>query len=356
MSPSLTFLAGEKALETIREKGLDPGMIRVIAGAAGGPKWIVLSGLDRYIFSQWLTSSEKPVHLLGSSIGAYRFGAAMRRDPEAAIERLLDAYIHQAYQGKPSAKEVTDKGAEIIQDYLDDDGVSEVLSHPFFRLNVLSVRCKGPTASENKTIMVPGLVAAALANVVSRNHLRFFFTRTLFYDPRDIPPFYTMNHLPTDRVPLSPENLRLSILASGSIPMVMSGVSDIPGTAGGMFRDGGMVDYHMDIPYGIPEGIVLFPHYTDRIVPGWLDKKLSWRKPCREHVKNLLLVCPSRDFISKLPCAKIPDRDDFKTFFGKDKDRFAYWKAVAERSRELSDEFSDAVLSGKIRQLVRPLA
>ncbi|MFA6011236.1 MAG: patatin-like phospholipase family protein [Desulfobacteraceae bacterium] len=355
MSSKLTYLAGSKALATIKEKGLTPDMIRVMAGAAGGPKWIILSGLDRYIFSSWLTESEKPVHLLGSSIGAYRFAAAMRKNPEAAIDRLLDAYIHQAYVGKPTAQEVTDKGAEIIYDYLDDQGVREVLSHPFFRLNILAVKCLNLTASERKAIMIPGLIGAALANVVSRNNLKYFFRRTLFYDGRTKPPFYHMNQFPVDRVPLSPENLRISILASGSIPIVMSGIEDIPGTTGGMFRDGGVLDYHMDIPYGIKDGIVLFPHYTDRIVPGWLDKQLKHRKPDKVNMENLLLICPSRDFIATLPYAKIPDRNDFKLFFRRDDERFAYWITAAERSRELADEFCDVVATGKIRKLVRPL-
>ncbi len=355
MSSKLTYLAGSGALKTIRDNGLDPTMIRVIAGAAGGPKWIVLSGLDRYIFPHWLTASEKPVHLLGSSIGAYRFAAAMRSNPEDAIERLLDAYILQAYRGKPAAKDVTDKGADIIEDYLGADGPQEVLAHPFFRLNILAARSRHLTASERKAVMIPGLAGAVAANLVRRSSLKYFFTRTLFYDSRTPPPFFGMNTFPTDRVPLCPENMKPAILGSGAIPIVMTGVKDIPGAPRGVYRDGGVMDYHLDIPYNVTDGIVLFPHYTDRVVPGWLDKHLPYRKPDRTHMENVLLVSPSREFIASLPNARIPDRNDFKTYFNRDADRFACWRAVAGRSRELADQFCEDVASGKIRERVRPL-
>jgi len=45
----LVFLAGDRALEAIRSRGLSPEDVEVVAGAAGGPKWLILSRLDRLI-------------------------------------------------------------------------------------------------------------------------------------------------------------------------------------------------------------------------------------------------------------------------------------------------------------------
>lgn len=355
MNEKLSFYAGEKALVQIRDKGLSPEMVTVMAGAAGGPKWLVLYGLDHYIFSTWLAERTAPLYLLGSSIAVFRFSAVMAGSPGASLDRLLEAYIHQAYTGKPSPETVSEKSMDIIEAYLGNGGASRVLAHPFLRLNILTDRCKGLAASERKALQMTGLVAAALANLTGRRHLRHFFERTLFYDSRDTAPFHTMSDFPTQTVPLTPANLAPAILASGSIPLVMSGISHIPGTDGGTYRDGGMMDYHLDIPYGIDEGLVLFPHYTNRITPGWLDKTLAWRKPRKEHMDRLVMVCPSRSFIQNLPYAKIPDRKDFYLFQGKDPDRFAYWKTVADQSRHLADDFADAVESNRIRDRVQPL-
>jgi hypothetical protein len=354
MTEKLMFYAGEKALETLREQGLTPDRVRVMAGAAGGPKWLVLYGLDRFLFSSWFTGRTTPLYLIGSSIGAFRFCTAMNRDPIAAIDRLLDAYIHQQYTEKPSPEEISVESRAIIEKALGQTGTADVLSHPFLRLNFIAARCRGLSADDRKIPQLLGLIGAVLGNLISRKTLGFFFERALFYDSRNPAPFHAMNNVPTRRIPLTRDNLCDAVLASGSIPMIMSGIRDIEGTEGGTFRDGGLLDYHLDIPYGLDQGIVLFPHYTDRIIPGWLDKSLKYRKPDKQHLKNMLMICPSKPFIESLPCAKIPDRNDFYVFKDNDNERFKTWQAVADRSRELADDFAEAVDSGSIKDRVRP--
>ena len=67
----LVFLAGERALETIRSQGLRPDDVNVLAGAAGGPKWLTLGHLNRALFGSWFQGRRQPLYLLGSSIGAF---------------------------------------------------------------------------------------------------------------------------------------------------------------------------------------------------------------------------------------------------------------------------------------------
>ncbi|HPQ45082.1 MAG TPA: hypothetical protein PKZ42_12750 [Syntrophales bacterium] len=356
MSEHLSFSAGEKALKIIREGGLGPDQIRVVAGAAGGPKCLILGHLDGTIFSNWLADRREPLFLLGSSAAAWRFASVSQEKPLEAIERFQTTYVHQHYSEKPSTEEITNESIAFLNIFLGDRGEKEILSHPYLRLNVMSTRCRGLTASDRKGVLLPGLVIAALLNIVSRRSLGLFFERTLLYDSRNTPPFFDMDDFPIRKVPLTAENFRAALLASGSIPVIMSRVTDIPGARQGSYRDGGIIDYHMDVPFTHDgNGIVLFSHYTNRIVPGWFDKHLSWRKPDRSHVENLLLLHPTDTFIQKLPYGKIPDRKDFDLFKGRDDERMDYWNKAIEASRRLSEEFLDAVESGKIRELVRPL-
>ncbi|RPJ78596.1 MAG: patatin-like phospholipase family protein, partial [Deltaproteobacteria bacterium] len=88
MNRWLSIFAGKKALLHIREQGLSQEDVSVIAGAAGGPKWLVLNQLDRMIFSYWLRNRKKPLYLLGSSIGSWRFAAASQKDPIEAMDRF----------------------------------------------------------------------------------------------------------------------------------------------------------------------------------------------------------------------------------------------------------------------------
>jgi hypothetical protein len=154
---------------------------------------------------------------------------------------------------------------------------------------------------------------------------------------------------------LSSGNFKDALLASGSIPLVMSGVSNIDGARPGIYRDGGMIDYHMDLPYRLSdEEIVLMPHYTDHIIPGWLDKKLPWRKPAAANMANVVMIAPTREFVQQLPNAKIPDRSDFKRYFQKDQERFAAWNNVVEMCRPPAEAFMELVESGRIRDKIQP--
>ena len=67
----------------------------VIAGAAGGPKGLILGPLDRFVFGQWLPQSAQPVDLVGASIGAWRMATACLPDAVSAFERLEHDYIRQ---------------------------------------------------------------------------------------------------------------------------------------------------------------------------------------------------------------------------------------------------------------------
>ena len=70
---------------------------------------------------------------------------------------------------------------------------------------------------------------------------------------------------------------------------------------------------------------------------------------------KVVLVAPSKRFVESLPYGKISDRKDFKTFFRKDDERIRYWKKVVEKSKRLADEFFEAIESGRIRAITKPL-
>ena len=356
MQDKLVFLAGARALEKVRDGGLCPDDIKIVAGAAGGPKWLILGQLDRVLFGQWFKGRTDPLFLLGSSIGSWRFAAVSRREPVAALDRFQSAYIHQAYTAKPTPGEVSRKSRDIMDAYLGENGVEEVLSHPFQYLSLFAARGRHLLADDRGIPLLLGLIGAVCANALSRRLLKYFFSQTLFSDVRLAPPFKQTNPSRVSHANLKHANLKDALLASGSIPCLMKGMRNIIGAPTGTYRDGGAVDYHLDVPYGLKgNGIVLFPHYTDRIIPGWLDKKLSWRKPSPANMADVLLLAPSPAFVSRLPLGKISDRNDFYRFAGDDQGRFNYWKKVAVAGKELAEDFSEAVASDNIRKRVRPL-
>jgi hypothetical protein len=356
MSPNIDIFAGKNALSLIRDGGLVPDMVEVAAGAAGGPKWLILYHLDKLIFSSWITRRTRPLFLIGSSIGAWRFAALSQKDPSASLQKFKEAYIHQAYSEKPTPEEVTRETRRIMNTFLDDSGIHEILNHPYFRLNFMAVFCKPIAASDHPALLAPAILSSAFMNLIDRRLLKWFYKRALFYHPKSIPPFMNMNQFPVIKTSLNDKNIRDALLATGSIPLVMSRVKNIPGAPLGVYRDGGIIDYHLDIDFiNRNDKIVLYPHYMGRIIPGWFDKKLPHRKPDPNRIASVLMISPSRDFVSKLPLGKISDRNDFFLFKGKDKERIAYWKKVLAMGKHLAEDFHDALESGRIRHLVQPL-
>jgi Patatin-like phospholipase len=353
---TLVIKAGPKALALIRDEGLRPERIRVLAGAAGGPKWLVLYHLDRLLFSSFFKARTHPLHFIGSSIGAWRFAALSQPDPLDALDRFREAYIHQTYATAPTAAEVTAESRKVMDRYLPEETIPEILAHPWCRVNLLTVRCRHLTDREDKPGMAMGLAGAVASNLVGRRYLSYFFQRTLFHDPRNLPPLDNHDTIPFNRSSLNSRNFKDALLASGSIPLVMSGVSNIAGARPGIYRDGGMIDYHMDLPYRLPDNdMVLMPHYTDHIIPGWLDKKLPWRKPTAANMAHVVMIAPTKEFVQQLPNAKIPDRSDFKHYFQKDRERFTAWDKVVEMCRPPAEAFMELIESGRIRKEVQPI-
>jgi hypothetical protein len=374
---SLIVRAGPRARRHLREHGLRPNDISIVPGAAGGPKGLGLSLLDEYLFADWLPSGfadrTAPVKLVGASIGAWRFAAACRNDPRAALTALAKAYSEQKYPKKVDAKFVS-AYARDLTDSLFRGREQELLSNPHYQLNVLVVRGKGILHREARGRTHAGFALAALANAVGRPQLRHFLDRVWFYaDPSPTAAALTdkaasraaigfpadgadaFDRFHTHYVKLTPKNFGDALIASGSIPLVLQGVAHIADAPSGTFWDGGIIDYHLHLPYHRSPGLVLYPHFTDRIVPGWLDKMLPWRKAQGPWLDNMILLSPSRAYLDALPHRKLPDRNDFRRFSDDYDGRLRYWRRAMSESARLRDEFAEMVASGRIADEALPL-
>ncbi|HPJ33792.1 MAG TPA: hypothetical protein PK358_03085 [Spirochaetota bacterium] len=354
MFDNIEIYAGENAAEIINDSGLNEEMIAGIAGASGGPKFLALAGFDNVLLNSWFKKRKETLYFLGSSIGSWRGAAYACEKPAEAHGRLVESYLSQHYDSKPTEKDVTDESLRILDEYLSAEDIDYILNRSSVHLGIISARCTGLSAMRGKTALAASFIPSALLNIASRKILLKIFTRTLFYTERSVPPF-AFNFGDEFRIPLSEKNFRQAILSSGSIPFAMEGIRDIDGAPSGTYRDGGITDYHLNLDYGIKQGIVLYPHFSCRIVPGWLDKSIKWRKHDPGLLKNVVLVAPSEKFLKSLPYGKIPDRTDFVTFAGRDRERLTYWHEVIDKSRLLGEEFMEAVNSAKLGGIIKEL-
>ncbi len=345
---ALHIHAGPKALAHIREHGLRPAHIGVIPGAAGGPKGLILGPLDRFIFGDWLAQSTQPVDLVGASIGAWRMATACLTGSVSAFERLEHDYIHQHYEPLPgqkrvSAQQVSDAFGQSLEAFY-GGRIQEVLSHPRYRLHIVTSRGRHVLHREHPIATPLGYAGAYLSNVWSRRSLGDWLERVVFSGKSAALPFDARDFR-TRAVALNEGNFMPALQASCSIPFALKAVHDIPGAPAGAYWDGGITDYHLHLnwqtPIDRPEGrIVLYPHFQQTVVPGWLDKALKWRHAASPFLDHTLVLAPNPEWVKTLPNGKLPDRQDFMTYDRDLAGRVKVWTTAARASEQLADEFA----------------
>ena len=342
----LEIRAGRVA-RSLLERGWDWNLFDVVLGASAGPRWLALSGLDPVLFQHLGQGRTRPLHLLGSSSGAWRFLAYCQADPARALSRLEEAYIEADWNHKRSLDEIRGSAQGILDAYLGEKKSQErVLRQEPFRLHVVTSHCRGPLASERRWAQSLGLVAVALLAGVHRRAAGSLCQRWLFSDPRDPLPAL-LDDIATRRIALTPSNLPPVILASGAIPLVLPGVRGLSET--GCLRDGGLVDYHFHHVRLKAPGLILYPHFANTMWPGWLDAP-RWRHRLSDEVTSrLVVICPTAEWIAALPGSALPDRLDGISMAPEERRR--RWWEVARRSQALGDALEATVRSSRVLDL-----
>ena len=332
----IDIVAGKNAAKIINEQGFRPELFTSFLGASGGPKWFTLFGLDKYIFGEFFKNRTQPLNLIGSSAGAFRSACFAQNDPVAAIERLAKSYSQTRYSSnKPTPAEITIKARALLEDVFGDNGVTEIINNPVFKAHFIVAKSNGFIASENKLIQLLGLSKSYMLNRVNRKLLGSQYERFIFGAPNSNLSITDSYNFKTHNIALNQTNLKDALLASGSIPLVMQGIKNIAGSPQGMYRDGGIIDYHFDVKINNP-GLILYPHFNSDPKAGWFDKNLK-RKVAPQNYDNVVMITPSKEFVAGLPYGKIPDRNDFTDL---DADtRIKYWNTVFSETEKLAEAF-----------------
>lgn len=355
---ALHIHAGPRALAHLRQRGLSPADVHLVPAAAGGPKGLILTHLDRHLFGRWLPQAgvEHRLHLVGASIGAWRMATAMLPDPARGFEQLAHDYIHQQYEPEPGRKmpspaRVSEGFGRALQTFF-GQGLPSLLAHPRWQLHVVTSRGLGLLRQAGRWGTVAGFTGLALGNAVSRRAVGRWLERTVFSTSGRVP--IELDDQPTRLAALTAENFMAVLQASCSIPFVLDPVRDIPGTPAGAHWDGGLVDYHFHWPFARLDGaLVLYPHFQRQVIPGWLDKSLRHRHRATPALDNLVLLAPNPQWVKTLPNGKLPDRNDFKQL--DNETRMRDWTRAVGESRRLADEWQAWLAQGCPADKVLPL-
>ncbi|MAJ53449.1 MAG: hypothetical protein CBC39_05505 [Cellvibrionales bacterium TMED79] len=350
---ALELRVGKTAAKRLESEGWHADLIDGLIGASGGPKWLILGRMDRVLIADLLAGRSRPLDAVGSSIGSWRHAAMAQPDAVEAYDRFEKAYLAQSYRSaKPSVPEITQVALWLMNSLLGEQGGHSVATHPWLRSHIVTARGKGLNAQRPGKRLIAGMGIAALGNAVSRRTLPASFQRVVFAPEQASPLRPLLDGFDTQYVGLSEANVFHALMASGAIPYVFEGVYEIEGAGQGAFWDGGIIDYHFDLQRLPRDEVWLYPHFSNRTTVGWFDKFLPWRADQQGSVDQLIMICPTDEFIASLPFGKIPDRRDFGNI--PESVREPYWQTCVDESQRLADEFSELIhgsnpLAGAIR-------
>ncbi len=333
----LDIYAGSNALKTMQKQGFKQELFTNFLGASGGPKWFSLFGLDKYLFGDFFKYRSTEFNLIGSSAGAFRAACFAQNNPVAAIKRLADCYSHTVYSNKPSPAEISTKAVELLDYVYGEKGTQEIINNPIFKAHFIVAKTKGLVSSEQKSKQLIGLLSSYILNRWDRKYLKHQYQRIVYHAPQSKIKITDPYKFVTQYLPLTTANIHDALLASGSIPLVMNGVKDIADSPKGMYRDGGIIDYHFDVEIKNADGLILYPHFNSTPKPGWFDKNLT-RTVQAKHYENIVMLVPSENFVQSLPYQKIPDRKDFETMDAST--RIKYWQTVLKETDRLAESFA----------------
>lgn len=353
---SICIKAGKRAYEIIQDGGFHLDRVTTYFAPATGPRWLVASGFDLTLLTKGLLGCARATHLVGSSAGAMRFAAWLQPEPEKSYRTLMESYITTTYTRDDTPATVQASLLGIVNSYIEDDALPFALASKKYRLAIITARARNLVASESKWIQQLGLGIGFLFNAVKRSYIHYFAERVVFYNGPKPPHFCLRPGFRGRYIPLNQVNFKYALVASGAIPLVVAGVRNIYGAPLGVYRDGGLIDYHLTHNYAATnDDIVLFFNHQERIIPGWLDKNLSYRFPQADDLDNVLMIHPSHGFVAQLPRGKIPDRDDFTIHIDDPSTRIKNWWNVVERAQPLGEEFLELIESKKIKNVVEKI-
>jgi hypothetical protein len=345
---NLQILAGKKALAEIKQHGLRPERIKLMIGASGGPKWLMLSRLDQYLSEHFFPQTTQHISLLGSSIGSWRMACYAQQDPLASFKEFEQLYINQRYSDTLIPTEITSYIDKVLSQLFSPNRAKYIVSNPLRKLHIVAVRNRRLLNGRSRLAQGFGLLTAATGNLFSSKIVEALYPRVIISPEESTLPYF----FKPETIALNPENLSQSLVASGAIPMVME-PTKVMGGKDRWYWDGGLVDYHFSGPFNAEDGLVFYPHFFPKITPGWLDKSIPWRKAKAKNYDNVVMLAPSESFIADLPYGKIPDRKDFEDL--SNEDRETYWNTVLEATNQLVDDLHAALEKDGARSAVMPI-
>jgi hypothetical protein len=287
---------------------------KAFSAPASGPRGFVTMGFDHH-FVDMASSGNVKGHkwFLGGSTAALRFVALIASIVSSSDKTsvLKEHFTEMTYNKGDTPQVLSPMMSSLYEKIAPPCIVDSVVSHPYFHLAVMV--CSFPSYCADWADWRLKLYFARLfiANLIYPGLCNKYYSRICFYTGNEPPPFINDKCIKFE--PLTADNFYQVLRATTCIPFVSERVTDIDGVGSGLYYDGAICDYHLNVKVHTPEFLMLFlGDVPDHKVKGtFFDALLPWRQLPVDYFKFCCRLFPTQLFVQKIPGGQVPDVSDW---------------------------------------------
>mmetsp|Transcript_30529 Transcript_30529/g.67662 ORF Transcript_30529/g.67662 Transcript_30529/m.67662 type:complete len:412 (+) Transcript_30529:154-1389(+) len=331
---STTLGADVSEHELLQKKGWD--YFSVYAGGASGPRSFVTMGFDKQ-FSKLVDSGAitGDKWLLGGSTAALRFCALI----SGLISRknisyeLKEHFAKMVYKPGDTPKTLAPMMEALFLKVLPPHLADKVLRHPSLHLCIMVTQLR-PAYQNLPEWQLKALFGLFLgANVVTPASLKLLQRRLCFYTGPHPPPFIT----PADEVtclPLTSQNVYQVLHATTCLPFMSERCEYIAGVGSGLFFDGALSDYHLNLASTPEYPLLLLGDGPGPAFKQTLWDAYTWRRAPSQYRRNVTVLYPTQQFVECLEAGKLPTVFDYfsKQYIADPPLRQRHWRQAYDLS------------------------
>ncbi|KAG1678969.1 hypothetical protein FOA52_013032 [Chlamydomonas sp. UWO 241] len=249
-------------------------------------------------------------------------------------EALMEAFVGMVYQPGDTPATLAPMMEAMYHTVLPPHLVERVLGHASLHLAIMVTQVLPPYDALPAWQLKAAFWGFLAANFVSPALLARFQRRLCFHTGSAPPPFFEGDEGVTC-VPLTAENVYQVLAATTCLPFISPHVEYIDGVGCGLFFDGALGDFHLNVVAGNEHPVLLL---GDGPGPGFKhtlwDAYVPFRAPRADVQQGVSVLYPTHTFVARQPSRRLPTTFDYfnSEYVACPQLRHAHWRAVFDAS------------------------
>jgi hypothetical protein len=257
---------------------------------------------------------------------------------------MKDQYCDMYYKNGDTCDVLHPMMLEMFDIVSPDLVLEESLDHATFKVGIMVSELRYPFSLLPMLLLRPFLVLVILLHLLLPSLIEnLFFKRLCFFSGDSLPPFLELDGA-VEFHKLTVENCKQVLHATTSVPLVSKPCTFIHSVGAGVYFDGGITDYYLNLKVKNANGLLLGDlHPTAPIYRSALDQFLPWARHLPDdYFEHVSVIRPTNEFVRLLGRSLPSVKDWFsKDFIQNPKKRKDFWNLVYDLSQKhwLRDAF-----------------